>query len=116
MTEHEQRRNRRFEVQLRCELWSPFQDFDTLHGVTVNMSRFGVVFAPDEGLEDRLLPQVGHAARVVLHLPRPAQEMARCVECLGRVVRLDAQESLRRIALEFRRCQFTAYPPARESA
>ncbi|HSW50214.1 MAG TPA: PilZ domain-containing protein [Bryobacteraceae bacterium] len=113
MIRREQRRNLRFEVNLPCELWSPFQAFDMLSGVTVNMSRIGLLFSPDDPLEGRLLPQVGHAARVVLQLPGSGQGRGRCVECLGRVVRLEEQEDSRRIALEFRRYQFTSGAPDR---
>lgn len=111
MLHHDQRMNPRFDVRLQCELWSPFRAFDTLSGVTVNMSRVGLLFSPEHSLEGRLLPQVGHAARVVLQLPGPADVSARCVECLGRVVRLEEEEDSRRIALEFRRYQFTAHSP-----
>ena len=111
MIRHDQRRNTRFEVHLPCELWSPFQAFDMLSGVTVNMSRIGLLFSPEDPLEGRLLPKVGHAARVVLQLPGSGQRRGRCVECLGRVVRLEEQENSRRIALEFRRYQFTADNP-----
>ena len=110
MIDHEQRRNPRFDVHLPCELWSPFRAFDTLSGVTVNMSRVGLLFSPEQDLAGCLLPQVGHAARVVLQLTGSGQESARCVECLGRVVRLEEEESSRRIALEFRRYQFTDHP------
>jgi len=111
MIRHEQRRNLRFEVHLSCEIWSPFQAFDMLSGVTVNMSRIGLLFSPEDPLEARLLPQVGHAARIVLQLPGSGQGRGRRVECLGRVVRLEEPENSRRIAIEFRRYQFTADPP-----
>ena len=113
MVAHDQRRNLRFDVRLPCELWSPFRAFDTLSGVTLNMSRVGLLFSPEQDLEGRLLPQVGHAARVVLRLPGSGQDSARCVECLGRVVRLEEEEDSRRIALEFRRYQFTSPSPGR---
>jgi len=107
MMRHDQRRNARYEVLLRCEVLSPFSAFDSLAGVTLNMSRVGLLFCPEVAAESRLLPQVGHAARVVVELPGAGGEPGRCVECLGRVVRLEEQEDSPRIAIEFRRHQFT---------
>ncbi len=107
MTRHDQRRNARYEVQLPCEVWSPFRAFEKLAGVTLNMSRVGLLFSVGEAVETHLLPQIGHAARIVVQLPGRGPEQGRCVECLGRVVRLEEQEDSRRIAIEFRRHQFT---------
>lgn len=112
--QHDQRRNARYEVQLRCEVLSPFRAFDKLAGVTLNMSRVGLLFSLEEAAEGRLLPHIGHAARIVVQLPGSGGEPGRCVECLGRVVRLEGQDDSRRIAIEFRRHQFTdcaSWPP-----
>jgi c-di-GMP-binding flagellar brake protein YcgR len=107
MIRHDQRRNARYEVQLPCEVMSPFRAFDKLAGVTLNMSRVGLLFYLEEAAEGRLLPQIGHAARIVVQLPDSGREPGRCIECLGRVVRLEEQDNSRRIAIEFRRHQFT---------
>jgi len=107
MLEHDQRRNPRFDVQLPCQIWSPFRAFDSLAGLTLNMSRAGLLFSPDLGVEGRVLPEAGHAVRVTLQLPGTELEQARCVECLGRIVRLEDRDNSRRIALEFRRYHFT---------
>jgi len=104
---HDQRRNARYEVQLRCEVLSPFRAFDKLAGVTLNMSRVGLLFSLKEAEEGHVLPQIGHAARIMVQLPGPGRKPGRCVECLGRVVRLEEQDDSRRIAIEFRRHQFT---------
>jgi hypothetical protein len=101
-TDH--RRGVRYEVRLHCQVSSPGNVFGNLTGVTQNMSRSGLLLdVRAEGPPDRL-PEVGQAARILLELPRSAPEK-RCVECLGRVVRVDKEAPA--VAFEFRRVMFT---------
>jgi len=110
MIEHDQRRGKRYEVGLPCRLFSPFQAFEKLSGVTVNMSRNGVLLAIEQNVDPERSPQVGHAARIVLQLPGSGREKGRYVECMGRVVRIEDKPNLMRIALEFRRFEFIETP------
>jgi len=70
------------------------------------MSRSGMLLALEPGGTPVQLPVVGQAVRIVLELPR-AEVGQRCVECLGRVVRVGQEEEALRVAFEFRRFQFT---------
>lgn len=99
------RRGTRYEVQLPCQVYSPARVFGNLSGVTLNISRSGLLLALEEAESPAHLPQVGHAARIVLELPRAASGR-RYVECLGRVVRVGREAEAYRIAFEFRRYQF----------
>jgi hypothetical protein len=105
----DQRRGVRYEVRLPCQVSSPGKVFGDLMGVTHDMSRLGLLLELEQkGFPDRY-PKVGQAARILLELPRRASEK-RCIECLGRVVRVD-REALA-VAFEFRRVIFTGeYPP-----
>jgi hypothetical protein len=104
MMTSESRRGMRYEVQLPCQVFSPARAFATFSGVTQNMSRSGLLLAlVESGLPSRL-PEVGQAARIVLRLPQTATER-RCIECLGRVVRVDRDSPS--VAFEFRRYTFT---------
>jgi len=102
------RRGVRYVVELPCQVFSPLRAFANLTGVTQNMSRSGLLLALQQADTPPRLPEVGQAARIVLELPRAAAER-RCVECLGRVVRVDRDSTS--VAFEFRRYQFTGAPP-----
>ncbi|MFB3776632.1 MAG: PilZ domain-containing protein [Bryobacteraceae bacterium] len=104
MVERDSRRGVRYEVRLQCQVYSPAKVFEDLTGVTQNMSRTGVLLSLEQTNASARLPEVGQAARIVLELPRSAPER-RCVECLGRVVRVDRE--FPSVAFEFRRYQFT---------
>ena len=105
MTSPDLRRGTRFEVQLPCQVYSPAKAFEDLSGVTLNMSRCGLLLALEETGSPTRLPQVGQAARILLELP-PAASDRRCVECLGRVVRIGQGADSLRVAFEYRRFQF----------
>ena len=104
MMARELRRGLRYEVQLPCQVFSPAKSFATFSGVTQNMSRSGLLLALEQAEPASHLPEVGQAVRIVLELPRTVPER-RCVECLGRVVRID--RDFPSIAFELRRYQFT---------
>jgi hypothetical protein len=107
MIQSDQRRGMRYDVQLPCQVLSPFRAFGDLSGVTLNMSRNGLLLSLDRGGLNFTLPQVGHAARLLLQLPAAGAAQNRYLECLGRVVRIEDSASLR-VAFEFKRFQFTA--------
>ncbi len=98
------RRGLRYEVRLPCQVFSPLRAFENLSGVTLNMSRSGVLLTLEQTDPPSRLPVVGQVARIVLELPRSTHER-RCVECRGRVVRVDKDSTS--VAFEFRRFQFT---------
>ena len=104
MMARELRRGLRYEVQLPCQVFSPAKSFATFSGVTQNMSRSGLLLALEQAEPASHLPEVGQAVRIVLELPRTVPER-RCVECLGRVVRIDRDSPS--VAFEFRRYMFT---------
>ncbi len=107
MTRPDLRRSLRYDVQLPCQASSPFRAFDVLRGVTANMSRNGLLLRLEPTSRSRTMPQLGHAARILLRLPGPAAALGRCVECLGRVVRVEDGGDTSSVAFEFRRFQFS---------
>lgn len=112
MSRPELRRSTRYDVQLPCQASSPFKAFDRLSGVTANVSRNGLLLRLVGDPAPRTLPQLGHAARIVLRLPGEPSTEPRYVECLGRVVRVEEREDGRSVAFEFRRFQFSEGEPA----
>lgn len=109
----DQRRGMRYAVRLSCQVFSPGKVFGDLTGVTQNMSRSGLLLDLEANGSQPVLPQVGQAARILLELPR-SEPQRRCVECLGRVVRVDRQSPA--VAFEFRRVAFTGKCPDFASA
>jgi hypothetical protein len=95
----------RYEVRLPCRVYSPARVFGNVTGVTLNMSRSGLLLALAEAESPRHLPRVGQAARIVLELPHAASGQ-RCIECLGRVVRIGKEADSLQLAFKFRRYQF----------
>ena len=116
MTQPELRHKVRYDIQLPCEASSPFKAFDRLRGVTANVSRHGVLLLIERGATPGVMPRLGHAARILLRLPRSEEPRARYVECLGRVVRLEDREDARAVAFEFQRFEFTTGDPPSASA
>ncbi len=105
MTQPDQRRATRYEVQLPCRVYSPSSVFQDLSGLTLNMSRSGLLLSVKSATPPHHLPQVGQPARIVLELSQTASAR-RCVECHGRVVRAPQEERGLCLAFEFRRYQF----------
>ena len=103
MMSRDLRRRVRYEVRLRCQVFSPAGAFENLSGVTRNMSRCGLLVGLEQTDPLSRLPVAGQAARIVLELPGSAPEQ-RCVECRGRVVRVDRDSPS--VAFEFQRFQF----------
>jgi len=103
----DQRHATRFDLQLRCRVFSPFRAFSDFSGVTANLSRTGVLVRMDAAEPDQRTPTVGDAARIVLELPGNAAVAPKCLDCEATVVRADA---LRKGSWEYgfriRRIQF----------
>jgi hypothetical protein len=89
-TSLDRRRERRHAVERPCRVTSGTRASEGLGGVTLNISREGMLIKFPEGSLSSLLPKVGAAARVVIDLPRSANYAARSLECTGRVVRDEA--------------------------
>jgi len=83
----------RFDLQLKCRVFSPFRAFSDFSGVTANMSRTGVLVHTDAIEPDQRMPTVGNAARIVFELPRNAAVPPKCLDCEATVVRIDALEN-----------------------
>ncbi len=105
--QREARRSVRYDVHLNCRVSSPFRAFEQVNGTTLNVSRMGMLVSVDSPAGAGFAPQTGHAARVVMELPADRSARRPCVTCLGRIVRLEGTDSCRRLAVEFRRFEFT---------
>jgi hypothetical protein len=116
MTTPDPRRGPRYPVQLHCEILSPARVFGSLSGVTLNMSRSGMLASFPEAGDSPLMPRVGHVARIVVELPGSSAVARRCVECLGHVVRVGQEADASGVAFEFRRFRFCTRDSADTSA
>lgn len=108
MTATELRRDTRYEVQLNCRVSSPVQSFRDLAGVTVNMSRSGMLAVFGDGEEADPPPPIGTPVRITVELPGPAGKPPRILECLGRVARIAEASFPRQVAFVLQRYQFQA--------
>ncbi|MGQ9634046.1 MAG: PilZ domain-containing protein [Bryobacteraceae bacterium] len=106
MTATELRRHTRYEVQLNCRVSSPVQSFRDLAGVTVNMSRSGMLANFGEVEEADPPPPIGTPVRITVELPGPAGKPPRILECLGRVARIAETAYPRQVAFILQRYQF----------
>jgi hypothetical protein len=106
MTKLEMRRDTRYEVKLNCHISSPQRDFNELSGVTLNMSRSGMlaVFGDVESVDPA--PAVGTPVRITVELPTAAGKPPRCVDCLGRIARVGEDPTPRKVAFSLQRYQF----------
>jgi hypothetical protein len=106
MTQLDLRRDTRYEVQLSCRISSPLRSFSEIAGVTLNMSRSGLLAVFGEAGSPDVSPLVGAPVRIRVELPGPSGKSARCVECLGRVARVGEQSAPRQVAFALQRYQF----------
>jgi hypothetical protein len=106
MTTLDARRATRFDVQLTCRVSSPLQNFSRLSGVTLNMSRCGLLATFEEAAPLEPMPAIGQPARIILELPQSRSVPRRCLECLARVVRVAQEPASRQVAFDLRRFQF----------
>ena len=106
MTTSDLRRGERYPVQLVCRISSPLEAFGDLSGVTLNMSRSGLLVSLDEAGSPQPMPVVGQSARITLQLPRSPGPQRRCIECVGHVVRLGQGAEAHSVAFELRRYEF----------
>ena len=99
------RRSNRFEVQLMCKVFSPSRTFADIGGVTLNVSRSGVLVSfGDLGTLQQVLA-IGQPARILMELPNTLGYQRRYVDCLGRVVRVCQGDNSHQVAFELRRYQ-----------
>lgn len=99
------RRSNRFEVKLACKVYSPSRTSANIQGVTLNISRSGVLVAFGELEPVHPVLAVGQPARILLELPNTLGYQRRYVDCLGRVVRVCQGADSHRVAFELRRYQ-----------
>lgn len=109
MTATELRRDTRYEVQLNCRVSSPVQSFRDLTGVTVNMSRSGMLAIFGDVEEADPPPPIGTPVRITVELPGPAGKPPRILECLGRVARIADTAYPRQVAFVLQRYQFQTH-------
>ena len=106
MTQLDLRRDTRYDVQLGCRVFSPLPSFSELIGVTLNMSRSGLLAVFGEAESSDAVPSVGTPVRIAVELPGSSGKSARCIECLGRVARVSDQAAPRQVAFVLQRYQF----------
>jgi hypothetical protein len=106
MTQVELRRDKRYEVQLSCRISSLHRSFSEVAGVTLNMSRSGLLAVFGEAGSSNVSPLVGAAVRIRVELPGASGKPARWVECLGRVARVGDESAPRQVAFALQRYQF----------
>jgi hypothetical protein len=112
MTSLDARRSTRFPVRLACHVASPSRTFDELPGVTLNMSRSGLLATFEESEFEQFLPELGGTVRVIVELPGSTNLPRRCLECMGHVVRVEQGPASRRIAFELERLDFRDAAPS----
>jgi hypothetical protein len=110
MTEVDSRRGVRYAVQLSCKVSSPLRFFNELTGVTLNMSRCGLLAMFGVAAADQPTPLVGTPVRITLNLPNAPGKPARHLECLGRVVRVSEEHVPLQVAFSLQRYQFQPAP------
>ncbi len=106
MTQLDLRRDTRYEVQLSCRIFSPLPSFSELSGVTLNMSRSGLLAVFGEAGSSDAGPSVGTPVRIAVELPGSSGKSTRYIECLGRVARVGDQSASRQVAFALQRYQF----------
>jgi hypothetical protein len=83
----ERRQERRHAVERACRVASNVLHRDAVRGLTMNVSRTGMLVRFPDCDYSRLLPEVGSQARIMIDLPTSANYSPRFLECKGRVVR-----------------------------
>jgi hypothetical protein len=100
----------RVEVRLRCHVDLPASKLSLFVGMTVNMSRSGILLAWDtQGLVSRP-PEAGDLVSVDIELPENHSFGRRCMYCQASVVRVTAGEhGVAMVALQVNQMQFRSY-------
>src|SRR5512138_2501125 len=114
----DRRIERRHHVERPCRVTLGPAAPEGIDGMTMNISRAGVLVRfPGVGISS-LLPKIGADARVIIDLPPSANYPPRTLECKGRVVRdLTAQDSSAALAFEIQQMQICENePPSRRKA
>jgi len=81
-------------------------------GVTLNVSRTGLIASFAGIRPPAFTPRVGQPARILLELPQAVATETRCVECRGRIVRIGQCEDSQNVAFEFGRVNFRSLASA----
>jgi PilZ domain-containing protein len=98
------RRGRRFELALKCHVWLPSAPAAEVSGVTVDISRSGLLVKLSLNDMTSRLPKPGEAVKIELDLPHSPNILQRCLECMTRAVRLAGGE-LDHPSLAFELCR-----------
>ncbi len=106
----EARRATRFPVRLACHVSSPLRGLEDLPGVTLNMSRNGLLATFTEDGSPSFAPEVGGPVCVIVELPGALGSPRRCLECRGHVVRVEQRPTSFQIAFELERLEFCDLP------
>ncbi len=100
----ERRQERRHPVERACEVRTGAPDRAVVPGLTLNISRTGMLVKFPQCDLWQLLPQVGSQARITIDLPPSESYPPRTLECTGRVVReADSPNDAPILAFEIRR-------------
>ncbi len=83
----DRRQEQRHTLERPCCVSSGGSFPDAVPGVTMNVSRAGMLVRFPGCRVSALLPKVGARAKIVIDLPRSAAYPPRSLECTGRVVR-----------------------------
>ncbi len=110
MTSLDARRAMRFPIRLACHVAPPSQVLDELPGITLNMSRNGLLATFEQREFMQSLLELGGTARVIVELPGSANLPRRCLECMGRVVRVEQGPASQKVAFELERLEFRDAP------
>jgi len=89
----ERRQEQRHAVERPCHVSSGALFTDAVPGVTMNVSRAGMLVKFPGSRLSELLPKIGARVRILIDLPPSANYPPRSLECTGRVVRAAGSES-----------------------
>ena len=110
MTSLDARRAMRFPIRLACHVGPSSRPSDELPGITLNMSRNGLLATFEQREFMQSLLELGGTARVIVELPGSANLPRRCLECMGRVVRVEQGPASQKVAFELERLEFRDAP------
>jgi hypothetical protein len=89
----DRRQEQRHAVERPCHVSSGTFFMDAVPGVTMNVSRAGMLVKFPGSCISELLPKIGARVRILIDLPTSANYAPRSLECTGRVVRAAGSDS-----------------------
>jgi len=102
----ERRREQRHAVERTCCVSSGVSPQGAVSGLTVNISRTGMLVSFPGSDIAALLPKLSAKTRIAIDLPPSTRYPRRCLECTGRVVReVDSPDGRPGLAFEIHRMQ-----------